>query len=215
MKTYAVQTNPPIQGRRRLTPKELLLVVCILWSLFACIQTAQATNVYTLQVPSIDPWLDTGIVIPNNSLLSITAAGIVSYGYSAGQSADANGGDSGVDFYSAALLPTTEICSLIGKIGGTTGAGTGTLLPTGLSGKGPGFVGISYDQIVTDGGELFLGYNDIPYFIDGNGYYNYVDNTGSFSVTVSFTPVPEPSTSGLIIIGGLATCYYSRKKRKS
>jgi hypothetical protein len=218
MKTlYDKHANPPIQRLCSITPKVLLLVVCLLLAFFECVQTVQASNVYMLQAQASDPWFDTGIVIPNNSMLSIIAAGIVNYGNSPGQSANANGGDvSAVDFFSGALLPTTEIHSLIGKIGGTTSSATvtGTLLSEGLSGKGPGFVGASYDQAVTGGGELFLGYNDIPFFTDANGNFVYVDNSGSFSVTIAVTPIPEPSMAGFII-GGLAAFSFMRKFRVS
>ena len=152
-----------------------------------------AATVYTLQIPCTQEWTDTGIDIAAGSLVGITASGTVQYGYLGEQVTDANGGDyTGQQFFPTAVLPNTIIVSLIGKIGGSTAIDTGTPIPEGTFGKGPGFVGTSYSQVVSTGGRLFLGFND-----QLGAYY---DNYGSFSVNVSV--VPEPSTLALLIVPG-------------
>ena len=117
----------------------------------------------------------------------------MTYGYSAGQSCDANGAGG---FYSDCVVPTAVACSLIGKTGGTTGVGDGTPVPAGTPGDGTGFVGTSYNKTISTGGELFLGFND-----QVGGFW---DNSGSFSVTVDVLPVPEPSVAAFFGLGGLA-----------
>lgn len=161
------------------------------------LRNAGAVDLFNFSVPNTAPWYDTGIDIASGSQLAITATGIVQYGPLSAQMADANGGDyTGTQFYPDSVLPTTTVVSLIGKIGGTTAMGTGTLLPEGKPGNGPGFVGTSYNLPVFFSGRLFLGYNDL---VSAFG-----DNSGSFSVTLSVTPVPEPSTAALAAIGLLA-----------
>src|SRR5262249_54840913 len=138
---------------------------------------------YSITVPSTAPWTDTGIMVPANSLLGITATGVVRYGtMSPDQVGDANGTNfDGQQFFSTAVLPNATIISLIGKIGGTTNVGDGTPVPEGKPGNGAGYVGAAYSEVISSSGELFLGYNDqVPLF---------GDNSGSFSVTVSITPI--------------------------
>ena len=138
------------------------------------------------------PWTDTGINIAAGSQLDITASGIVAYGGSTDQTTDANGGIPSQEFFQNAVLPNTIIVSLIGKIGGTIDVGTGTPVPEGTPGDGPGFVGISYSEVTPTGGELFLGFND-----QVGAFW---DNSGSFSVTIDVVPVPEPSTVALSVL---------------
>jgi hypothetical protein len=84
---------------------------------------------------------------------------------------------------------------LIGKIGGTTALGTGTPVPEGLPGNGPGYVGSSYNQFIGTGGELFLGFNDQT--------TAFGDNSGSFAVTVTTVAIPEPSSGALAGLFGI------------
>jgi hypothetical protein len=169
-------------------------------------QEAPAVNIYTLDVPATVPWTDTGINIAAGSLLDVNATGIVHYSYSSYQVTDANGGNyDGTKFLSDMMLPNTVCVSLVGKVGGTTDPGTGTLVPEGTPGDGPGFVGTSYSQVVPTSGELFLGFND-----DLSVFW---DNSGSFSVTVSVVPAPEPATVALVGFGCLALLAGCRKQR--
>ena len=133
----------------------------------------------TLQVPSTVSWFDTGIDVVAGQRLRMITTGSVRYGPKPEQVTDADGGHySGKKFFSAAVLPNSMVCSLTGKIGGTTEIGTGTLLPEGLPSNGAGFVGAFYDEIVPEGGRLFLGFND-----QKNAFG---DNIGAFTVTIMF-----------------------------
>ncbi|HEX7602861.1 MAG TPA: hypothetical protein VF316_14695, partial [Polyangiaceae bacterium] len=60
---------------------------------------------------------------------------------------------------------------------GTTAMDTGAPVPEGAPGSGAGFVGSSYDEVMTASGPLFLGYND-----QRDWFY---DNVGSFTVTIT------------------------------
>lgn len=95
--------------------------------------------------------------------------------------------------------------SLIGKTGGTTAVGSGTPVPQGTPGDGAGFVGASYDEFISTGGELFLGFNDQ---VGG-----FSDNSGGFSVTLDVLPVPEPSAVAFFGLGGLALLARRRMRR--
>jgi hypothetical protein len=123
------------------------------------------------------PWRDTGIdVVAGQSLeMSTDPNATVSFGWWR-----VNADGVGLPFVDGTvtggtILPDTIILSLVGKIGGTTAVGTGTPLPEGRPGKGPGFVGSSYHEEANVTGRLFLGFND-----DIFG-----DNSGSFSVTIN------------------------------
>ena len=132
----------------------------------------------TLQVPSTAPWFDTGIDVTAGNRLQITATGTVRYGGDAQQVTDANGGTYyGKKFFTTAVLPSAVVVSLIGKIGGTTDIGSGTPVPEGTPGDGPGFVGTSYGETVPESGRLFLGFNDQT--------QAFADNSGAFTVTIT------------------------------
>jgi hypothetical protein len=195
MKITTLVKNPQIIARASscFGPATILFSLVLLPSA----QEAPAQNIYTMDVPITVPWTDTGINIAAGSRLEITASGIVAFGGSPGQTTDANGGDviTGQQFFQDCVLPNTVCHSFIGKIGGTTDIGTGTPVSEVTPGDGPGFVGISYSEVTSTGGELFLGFNDE---IGGFG-----DNSGSFSVTVDVVPVPEPSTVALVGFGVL------------
>jgi hypothetical protein len=131
-----------------------------------------------LQIPATVAWTDTGIDVREGSRLTINATGKVVYGTMSTQVTDANGGNfDGQKFFPGAVLPNTIIVSLIGKTGGTTALDTGTPLPVGKPGSGPGFVGVATDVVVGRTGRLFLGFNDQR--------ANFGDNSGAFTVTIS------------------------------
>ncbi len=132
----------------------------------------------SLEVPSATPWFDTGVDVIAGQRLRITATGMVRYGENAQQVTDADGGHyTGKKLFATAVLPTTVVCSLIGKVGGTTAIDTGAPLPEGTPSGGPGFVGVSYDEIVLESGRLFLGFNDQK--------QTFGDNSGAFTVTIT------------------------------
>jgi len=134
----------------------------------------------TLQVPSTTPWFDTGIDVTAGQVLQITATGTVTYGEMPEQVTDADGGHySGQKFFDTAVLPSTVVVSLIGKIGGTTAVDTGALLPEGADDSGPGFVGAVYEEVIPVSGRLFLGFNDRK-----NAFG---DNIGAFTVTLTLS----------------------------
>jgi hypothetical protein len=194
MKITTLIKNPQIISRAFscFGPTTILFSLVLLQSA----QEAPAQNIYTMDVPCTVPWTDTGINIAAGSQLDITASGIVRYGWDQGQTTDANGGDyTGPQFFQDCVLPNATCHSLIGKIGGTTDIGTGVPVPEGTPGDGLGFVGTFYSEMITTGGELFLGFND--------EVWGFGDNSGSFSVTIDVVPVPEPSTVALVGFGGL------------
>ena len=84
-----------------------------------------------------------------------------------------------------------------------TAVGTGTPVPEGILGKGPGFVGSSYGQFIATGGELFLGFNDQV------GQFG--DNGGSFSTSVT---VPEPTAFTIAGMGMLVILARMNKAKK-
>jgi len=151
---------------------------------------------FNLSVPSTTPWTDTGIFVNLGTTLNIQASGTVIYG-SLPQQVTGPGGTNydGQQFFPGGVLPSTTIVSLIGKIGGTTALGTGTPVPEGLAGNGPGYVGSSYNQFIGTGGELFLGFNDQS--------TAFGDNSGSFAVTVTTVTIPEPSSGALAGLFGI------------
>ena len=189
----------------RLTASTATAIVLFLLAALCDVQNARAT-IYTLSIPGTVPWTDTGIDVLAGSQLQITASGIVTYGFSAGQSTGPNGGDSsGQKFFSDCVIPSAVAVSLIGKTGGTTAVGSGTPVPEGTPGDGVGFVGASYNETISTGGELFLGFNDQ---VGGFG-----DNSGAFSVTINVTAVPEPSAMAFVGLGGLALLARRRMRR--
>jgi hypothetical protein len=103
------------------------------------------------------------------------------------------------------VLPSAIVVSLIGKIGGTTAVGTGISVPEGMPGKGPGFVGSSYDEVIPESGELFFAYND--------QLSDFGDNYGSYTVTASLSPTPEPSTFALLGVGAIGLIGWAWRRR--
>ena len=152
--------------------------------------------IFNLSVPSTTAWTDTGIFVNSGTTLSIQASGTVVYGYLPQQVTGPGGTNyDGQQFFPGGVLPSTTIVSLIGKIGGTTALGTGTPVPEGLAGNGPGYVGSSYNQFIGTGGELFLGFNDQT--------TAFGDNSGSFEVIVTTVAIPEPSSGALAGLFGI------------
>jgi hypothetical protein len=143
----------------------------------ARVSDACIPQTFALEVSSTIPWVSTGLSVVAGARLRVHATGTVRYGGDAQQVGDANGSDYGQKFYPAAVLPDAIVASLIGKVGGTTALDTGIPVPEGAPGGGAGFVGASYDELMTTSGPLFLGYND-----QRTWFY---DNVGSFTVTVT------------------------------
>jgi len=154
--------------------------------------TAVAQQTVKLNIPVTAPWTDIGIDILPGQRLQISThdpSQRVQFGLGGTfdiRTCNADGiGDEGVGtgldgtqpIGPEGTLPGTILASLIGKIGGTTAIGTGTPVPEGKPGKGAGFVGTSYNQVVPVGGRLFLGFNDAA-----NTFF---DNAGSFSETIT------------------------------
>jgi hypothetical protein len=187
-----------ISSLSNLLESRLFRTAAILLAFF-CVSVRGSAAVYNLQVPSNVPWFDTGINVGFGDQLLVSASGTVEYFY-ANHATTGPGGTNwdGVQFFSTDLLPDTTVVSLIGKIGGTTAAGTGALVTPGTPGNGFGYVGASYNQIVRVSGRLFLGFNDQYYY---PGVDAYSDNIGSFNVTI--TVVPEPSAAAIAGFGAL------------
>lgn len=191
MKTYRPTSHSSFL--RRQMSKWFFAALAGATFLLQSIGHAQAAAVYNTSVPCTAPWFDTGLYIDSGTYLDIQSSGSVVYGPLAQQVTGPGGTNyDGRQFFLTAVLPNTTVVSLIGKIGGTTTIGTGTLVPGGLAGNGGGYVGISYHQFIATGGELFLGFND-----QVNAFS---DNSGSFNVTVT---VPEPSSAALAGIGAV------------
>ena len=160
---------------------------------------ADGTHTVTVQA-NIDRWQDSGVSVVAGQTLVLTATGLThpdefSYTDANAVGNSANGPFPGYGTEPGSIVPTTVYCSLIGKVGGDANVGTGILLPEGAPGKGPGFVGTSYQQVIPNSGELFFAYNDA---------INFADNTGAYTVTFS---VPEPTSIvplailGLVVMG--------------
>lgn len=195
--------TPTQKSRKTYNPYPWMGAAVLVSFLFLRSADNASATIYTISVPGTAPWTDTGIVVPSGSELQVSASGTITYGFSAGQQSGPNGGDQGTQFESLDVLPNAVVVSLIGKIGGTTAIGTGTVVPEGTPGDGAGFVGASYNETISTGGELFLGFNDHV------GAFN--DNSGSFSATITVTPVPEPSIGAF---GGLACATVLAKRMR-
>jgi hypothetical protein len=182
------------------------ILTTIISAVFLALTTfsSNAQITYHLSISSTSPWTDTGISVYAGALLSIQATGTVSYFGDNTQAVTGPGGTNydGTQFFPESVYPNTTVVSLIGKIGGTTTIGTGTALPGGLPGNGVGYVGSSYSEVVPTTGELFLGFND--------QVGSFGDNSGSFQVSVTVAPVPEPSTFGLAGLAGLCLVAFRR-----
>lgn len=138
---------------------------------------------------SVDQWQDSGVDIWAGDYLSVEAFGEVDYSIVAFVNPDGIGNFQDGTVIGGDLAPSAIIYSLVGKIGGTTAPGTGTLLPEGAPGKGPGFVGTNYLAQAPVSGRLYFGFNDSQ---------PWTDNARAFTVRFA---VPEPSS---VVLTGLA-----------
>jgi hypothetical protein len=163
-------------------------------------RTLLATSVFNVDVSA--PWRDTGIALVAGQTLQMTTDPNQTVVFGAGGSTgtrliNANGvGDFGIPpgldgtqpASSDSVIPGTIRLALIGKTGGTNAVGDGTPIPEGVAGKGPGFVGTSYNQVIPTSGELFLGLNDETCC--------FFDNSGSFTVTITVNAPGPVSVTG-------------------
>jgi hypothetical protein len=194
---------------RRQSAKKRSLVRIAACSLFALLFTqfapsASAVVFPPMNIPSTTAWTDTGINVSAGDQLIISAAGLVVYGPIAPQVTGPGGTNyDGTQFFADAVYPSTTIVSLIGKVGGSTTVGTGAAVPEGAPGNGLGYVGTSYNQIMTSSGRLFLGFNDRV------GFFG--DNSGSFTVNIQV--IPEPSTLALAGLGAFGLLFQRRLKK--
>src|SRR5260370_10318344 len=149
-------TNPHIilaeQVRPLLRSRPRMAIVCAPVTLAIGLPVVRvAAQPIQLEVPVSSPWYDTGIDISVGQRLTVLAAGCVRYGASLPQNADANGvggkSDGTMTIGSGGPAPGGILWSLIGKIGGTTNVGTGTLVPEVAAHHGAGFLGAAYSLL--------------------------------------------------------------------
>jgi len=153
-----------------------------------------------LTVQGLPIWQDSGIDVRAGDYLRITASGKIHYNRNDRRAyTDPNGTGpllhdrpAPVGPPDGFLGPPTIVYSLVGKIGGGKDLGTGTPLPEGAPGKGPGFVGSDYYQKSPVSGRLFLAYND---------HERYWDNAGSFQVHVEVQEAPTAACSSQVAQG--------------
>jgi hypothetical protein len=166
---------------------------------------ADGTHIVTVQA-NVDGWQDSGVSVVAGQTLVVMATGLThpdefSYTDANAVGGSANGPFPGYGTEPGSIAPTTVYCSLIGKVGGDANVGTGILLPESAPGKGPGFVGTPYEQVIPNSGELFFAYNDA---------INFADNTGAYTVTFS---VPEPTSILPLAMLGMVICRSRRRSR--
>jgi hypothetical protein len=164
---------------------------------------ADGTHVFTVQA-NVNGWQDSGVSVVAGQTLVLTATGLThpdqfSYTDANGVGDSANGPFPGYGTDPNSIAPPAVYCSLIGKVGGNANVGTGILLPEGAPGKGAGFVGTPYQQVIPTSGELFFAYNDA---------INFGDNTGAYTLTFS---VPEPASIVPLAILGMVFVRRSRR----
>ena len=146
---------------------------------------------FTLQ-PELG-WVNTGVSVSSGDTLTITATGQVFYANRATGWTDPDGvgpeNDGTTIGASNVIAPGAINVSHVGRIGLTD------LVPEGSPGKGQGFVGSSYSQVISSSGDLYLGFNDAIFG----------DNSGSYDVTITVTPagtsVPAVPPTGLMLLG--------------
>ena len=181
--------------------------ICALGILLALTRFASAAPVLFTVEANVPQWQATGFQVTAGQTVRITATGLTHPDEFSFTDANAvgfstvHGPSNGTFFHPESLVPQAIYCSLVGKVGGSASLGTGSLLPEGMPGRGPGFVGTNYEKVVPFSGELFFAYNDAV---------NFNDNSGSYSVSVEI--VPEPA--GLWVLA-LAAVMSRRRGAKS
>lgn len=138
---------------RRIIDVTLLLLLIL--SICRPIDVMAGVYQTTFYVDSMIPtWQDTGLNIPTNCQIGITADGAVCHN-SGSSCADANGWARPTD--SSFLAPGLTQVSLVGKVGSSS----------------PFFVGTSLNYTSSSSGKLYLGFNDNAF----------ADNSYGFNVT--------------------------------
>ena len=138
-------------------------------------EASAATSSQTVTVPATQPWTDTGISLPAGTV-SFQASGII----------NVSGGDPAYDETPAGDGPADPTC--IAGPNSYSGSWTAPGLPCwsliGRIGNGtPFFVGDSYQAVIKNPGELYLGVDD------ETGQFG--DNSGSWTVQASWTSSPS------------------------
>ena len=140
-----------------------------------------------VEILSLQPWTDTGIILSPGDVLSIEVSGIVTYG---GPDSSSKTGPEGTDNPSGgcAYVVTDRSVpaqSVVGNVSGFPALdGTGFYV-------GPGFEGsVPVPGAAQRSGKLYLGFNDGAVSCDRNGYDAWGfrgENSGSFTATITVT----------------------------
>jgi len=188
--------------------------------------SADTTETKTMQIPSTQPWTDTGLIVSPGDTISITASGNVYYAHAG----DPNYlvGPEGLIGYRhpcecCYVVTSTEVTShaLVGNIAQTmTYDGKGFLV-------GPSFSGpVPVTNSTATSGKLFLGFNDTGIRCDRTGLDSgtWGDNSGAFTVTIT---ISRPSSSSIpavsiwsaigavVILGAMAMLVLRRRPAQS
>jgi hypothetical protein len=178
-----------------------VFLFCIAAGVFA--PTALGSTV-TFTVEGALTWQDTGVSVAAGDRLQITTTGSILF---LPPSTTATAGGGSLFFDPNSFVPGADNLSLVGKIGADPARFTGNLLPEGITGRGAGYVGNSYDKIIPVSGELYLAFND-SFFADNTGSF-----TSVITVTPAAVPLPPIAWSGFGLISLL--CLHRRFSRGS
>jgi hypothetical protein len=141
--------------------------LCALLLTIALAAPSRADTVTVSISSTTSTWQSTGVVLNPGDLVQISATGLVCNSFNAATQTCRPGAWSSPScspYASGGLLCSDFSAGLLGRIGGS----------------GCFCVGESFSSVVTQGGELYLGFNDVAYG----------DNSGSFTVTITVTPAP-------------------------
>ena len=111
--------------------------------IFLCSHLSAKSQTWSLEVPAIVPWYDTGIDVMAGQQIGISTSGSVRWA-TGSPGINANGVGEGWDGtlrHPGTVVPSAIWLSFIGKVGGDIQIGNGTPLPEGGQDKGLGFVG--------------------------------------------------------------------------